>query len=73
MESQDDVPPWAWREGHDHPHMPREDVVALGFDGPQWRVVVDETRRREAHAPDGEHAGATAHVRDGVLLLQRVG
>lgn len=73
MESQDDVPPWAWREGHDHPHMPREDVTALGLDGPQWRVVLDETRQREASAPDGEHAGRTAHVRDGVVLLQRVG
>ena len=76
MESAEDVPPWSMREGARHgdrPHMPREDVTALGFDGPQWRVVLDEVREREAHGPHGEHAGATAHVRDGVLLLQRVG
>lgn len=62
------APPWS-RHGHEH-RFPTadEEVAQLGLDGPDWEVVVAESRTREAVGPDGRHA----HLDDAVVLARRV-
>ncbi len=66
-------------DDHDHrdpasPHhpvllTPTEEIAELALDPQQWRVVLAETRRREATSPDGTQ---TAVLKDGVVLLRRL-
>lgn len=47
---------------------PQSDLDVLALDPGRWRVLVVETRERDATGPDGERATLT----DGVVLVQRV-
>ena len=77
IESEADVPPWAWHEEQDAdggpppspPLMARDDPATLGLDLTEWSVERNEVVARHATGPDGVQ---TATVRDGLLLLQRV-
>ncbi len=64
------APSWADPEpGRAHPFpTPEGDLAALALDPARWRVLVCETREREATAPDGARATLT----DGVVLVQRL-
>jgi thioredoxin reductase/SAM-dependent methyltransferase len=75
FESEQDIPPWAWRhreEGHADPHSvlltPAQEVAELDLDPAGWEVVRTEIRSREASGPDGAE---TATVKDGVVLVRR--
>lgn len=83
FETDEDIPPWAWRHknnhgddqqnGHSaHPILltPPEEIAELDLDTSEWQVVTEEIRTREATSPDGEQK---AMVKDGVVLLQRIG
>lgn len=80
FENEEDIPPWAWRhnheedgsQGHGHEHVlltPSEEIAELALDRSQWRVELEEIRRREAIGPDGRQK---AMVKDGVVLLRRL-
>ncbi|WP_194928696.1 PfkB family carbohydrate kinase [Pseudactinotalea sp. HY158] len=71
-----DFPPWAARDhGHDHEAgenlhafpSAAEAVTGLGLDGPDWEVLVAESRVRSATSPAGELAELT----DAVVLARR--
>lgn len=69
-------PPWATHDhGHDHEAgeplhafpSAAEAVREVGLDGPEWEVLVAESRPRRALSPDGEPAELT----DAVVLARR--
>lgn len=83
FEGPDDIPPWALRyHGVDDPHdidtseyfnvllTPAAEIAELGLDSEEWDVAIEETRSREAIGPDGIEM---AKVKDGVVLLKRIG
>jgi SAM-dependent methyltransferase len=63
-------PPWSNAQHDEHPDFPTPEQVvdSLALAPDRWRILISETRTREAVGPDGEKA----HLDDSVVLIQRV-
>lgn len=62
-------PPWATAHHHDHPDLPTNAEVIKQLQlGPDYQVLIDETRSRLASGP----GGITGELTDAILVIRRV-